>query len=125
MKRYAAFLGFTAVAILAMGAHVLKNALTANQLESLNTAAYMQMIHAVVLLLLSYNLDRGNLLAKRTLQFMSIGIGLFSFSIYLLLLKNQAATEWLHILWPITPLGGVLLMISWIMLFIYYFKSKE
>jgi uncharacterized membrane protein YgdD (TMEM256/DUF423 family) len=125
MKRYAAFLGFTAVAILALGAHALKKVLTADQLESLNTAAYMQMIHAAILLLLSYNLDRSNLLAKRILRFMSIGIGMFSFSIYLLLLKNQTATEWLHILWPITPLGGVLLMTSWLMLFLYYFRSKE
>ncbi len=125
MKRYAAFLGFTAVAILALGAHALKKVLTIEQLESLTTAAYMQMIHAAVLLFLSFTLDRSQSLARKALRFMSLGVGLFSFSIYLLLLKNLAATEWLRILWPITPLGGVLLMISWVMLFIHYLKIKE
>ena len=125
MKRYAAFLGFTAVAILALGAHALKKVLTIEQLESLTTAAYMQMIHAAVLLFLSFTLDRSQSLSRNALRFMSLGVGLFSFSIYLLLLKNLAATEWLRILWPITPLGGVLLMISWVMLFIHYLKIKE
>lgn len=125
MKRYAAFLGFTAVAILALGAHALKNVLTPEQLESLTTAAYMQMFHAAVLLFLSHTLDRSNVFASRLLRTMSVGIGLFSFSIYLLLLKNHAATEWLRILWPITPLGGILLMASWIMLLMHYFKSKQ
>ena len=88
MKRYAAFLGFTAVAILALGAHTLKNVLTPEQLESLTTAAYMQMFHAAVLLFLSHTLDRSNVFASRLLRTMSVGIGLFSFSIYLLLLNN-------------------------------------
>ncbi len=125
MKRYAAFLGFSAVAILALGAHSLKKVLSTEQLESLTTAAYMQLIHAITLLFLSHTLDRNHSLARFTLRFMSLGIGLFSFSIYLILLKNLSAMEWMRILWPITPLGGVLLLTSWIMLFIHYYKIKE
>jgi uncharacterized membrane protein YgdD (TMEM256/DUF423 family) len=125
MKSYAAFLGFTAVAILAMGAHALKKTLTLDQLESLSTAAYIQLIHAAVLLILSNTIDKNQILARRALLFMSTGIGLFSFSIYLLLLKNLPTAEWLRMLWPITPIGGILLIASWMMLFVHFLKSKE
>ena len=55
---------------------------------------------------------------------MLIGIILFSFSIYLLSLQELIGIN-LSLLDPITPIGGILLMISWIILIIKNYKKTQ
>ena len=43
---------------------------------------------------------------------------LFAFSIYLIMLKNISGLEFLRFIWPITPIGGIVLVYSWILVFV-------
>jgi uncharacterized membrane protein YgdD (TMEM256/DUF423 family) len=106
------------VIVLALAAHWLENRLTADRLQSIETAAQLQFMHALAMLILSYP-HNGSIVEgsrKATLWLMFLGAMLFSGSIYLLSMRELAGIEWARLLWPLTPLGGILLIISWIVL---------
>ncbi|WBX74042.1 DUF423 domain-containing protein [Tenacibaculum pacificus] len=96
----------------AFGAHALKKILSEEQLNSFETGVKYQMYHAIVLLFIGSYFPTPN-------QFMSwaffIGIILFSFSIYGLVLSSAKGKK-MKFLGPITPLGGLLLVIGWTLL---------
>ena len=112
----AALLGFLGVAAGAFGAHGLRDLVTLEQLNTWNTAADYQLLHAIALLglatwqqsALSSRLQSWLLLAG---GLMIAGVLLFSGSLYLLVLTNMSAFG------PITPLGGLALLIAWSILF--------
>ena len=55
-----------------------------------------------------------------------IGVALFSGSIYLLSLKSQIGLEGVtKILGPITPIGGMTLIVGWGLLILYGLKLKK
>jgi uncharacterized membrane protein YgdD (TMEM256/DUF423 family) len=105
--RVAAGVAFLGVLLGAFGAHALKDKLAANgAVDSWDTGVFYQMVHAVVLFVLALH-GRGGSGAWYCLL---VGVICFSGSIYLLALK---VAPWL---WPVTPLGGVLLMAGWVWL---------
>lgn len=108
----AATLGMLAVIFGAFGAHALKKILNNDQLKSFETGVKYQMYHAIILLFIGSHFKIPN-------QIMSwcfiIGIILFSFSIYGLVLSDSKGKK-IKFLGPITPLGGLLLVIGWAML---------
>ena len=110
------FLAVTAVALGALGAHSLKDILSESQYHSFETGVRYQLFHAITLLLLALNCDKLNQHLKKSLILMSTGSCLFSFSIYLLSMQNILGIS-LSFLGPITPIGGLLLIASWIVLF--------
>jgi uncharacterized membrane protein YgdD (TMEM256/DUF423 family) len=115
----AGILGVIAVIGGAFGAHALKEILSTEHLASFNTGVRYQMIHAVVLLLLSLlyvRFDLRQFKIAATLIFW--GVILFSGSIYLLTLKNILEVEILKFAGPITPLGGTLIIIGWIFIIV-------
>ena len=103
----------------AFGAHLLKKKLTQTQLQSFETGVKYQMYHAIVLLLLGFQLDYTNAIHNYIIYAFILGIILFSFSIYGLVLSTAKGKK-LRFLGPITPLGGLLLVLGW-MLLIYKF----
>ena len=105
----------TSVILGAFGAHYLKNLLSTDQLSSFQTGIRYQMFHGLAILILSLNHDKFTSKLKISLNLMSLGIIFFSFSIYLLSLQNTFNLN-LNYLGPITPLGGVFLITSWILL---------
>jgi len=111
----AGILGVIAVILGAFGAHALKSILTPNQLNSFQTGVRYQMIHAVVLLFLALMIDRYNskqfIIAAKLFFF---GIILFSGSIYILTLKNIIGFEVLKFVGPVTPIGGLLIIMGWV-----------
>ena len=110
----AALLAFLAVALEAFGAHTLNELLTTEKLNSFETGVRYQFFHSLALLMIGLNANKLNsthLIGK----FMLIGIIFFSFSIYLLSIQELIGIN-LSLLGPITPIGGILLMISWIIL---------
>ncbi|MFT6165710.1 MAG: uncharacterized membrane protein YgdD (TMEM256/DUF423 family) [Vicingaceae bacterium] len=111
--------GGLAVIIGAFGAHALKEILTENQQASFDTGIRYQMYHSLLLLFLS---TQDKLKSKLLLNFLVIGTLLFSFSIYLLNLRSFLGADWLRFLGPITPLGGLLLILAW---FIAAFKTIQ
>jgi len=113
--------GILAVILGALGAHALKPLLSTAQLSSFETGIRFQMYHALLLIILSQVPSIAN---KACLYLIVLGTILFSFSIYLL--NIQGILNWgsLSFLGPVTPIGGLLLISSWLILLINAFKLK-
>jgi len=114
--KIAIFFAVTAVALGALGAHALKDILSDSQLHSFETGVRYQLFHAITLLILALNTEKFNHHLKKSLKLMTTGVYLFSFSIYLLSIQDVIGIS-LTFLGPITPIGGLLLITSWALLF--------
>ena len=112
---FGSLFGFTAVIFGAFGAHLLKKKLTSDQLQSFETGVKYQMYHAIVLLVLGFNLDINTAIDTYIVNAFIIGTILFSFSIYGLVISS-AKNKKLKFLGPITPLGGLFLVVGWALL---------
>jgi uncharacterized membrane protein YgdD (TMEM256/DUF423 family) len=115
--RNASILGGTAVIILALAAHSLKNILDVSSVNSISTAAEIQLFHALALLALSMMTFDSENYVIRICKLMTIGVLLFSGSIYVLAFKTILNLPWLKFFGPVTPLGGVCMIASWFMIF--------
>jgi uncharacterized membrane protein YgdD (TMEM256/DUF423 family) len=115
--RIAVILIITAVGIGALAVHLLKEILSVNELNSLNTGVRYQLFHGLALLILALNAEKFNSHIKKSINIMITGTCLFSFSIYLLSIQKSINVS-MSFLGPITPIGGVLLITSWMILFL-------
>ncbi len=111
----------TAVILGAFAAHALKEILSNNQLASFETGVRYQMYHGFVLLFTGFAFDKIKNTAIISKLFI-IGTLLFSLSIYLLNLQVLIGTS-LSFLGPITPIGGMLLIIGWFIFLLSLFKK--
>jgi uncharacterized membrane protein YgdD (TMEM256/DUF423 family) len=111
---FGSFFGATGVALGALGAHALKPILSVSSLNSFETGVRYQLIHALLLLFIGVQ-DKFN--TKHLGNLIIIGVILFSFSIYLLSLREAFNIEEIALIGPITPIGGLLLILSWIIIF--------
>jgi uncharacterized membrane protein YgdD (TMEM256/DUF423 family) len=109
---FGAIFGFLAIFIGAFGAHLLQKKLTKEQLQSFETGVKYQMYHAIVLLVLGFQLNTEVSIDKYIIYSLIIGVVLFSFSIYGLVISS-ANNKKLKFLGPITPLGGLFLALAW------------
>lgn len=91
-------------------------------MESFETGVKYQMYHALLLLVLSFNLGFTTTLETTIPLLLTLGIVLFSFSIYGLCLSGASGEKWKW-LGPITPLGGLLLAAGWALLFYNFIKD--
>ena len=121
--RISIFFALTAVIFGALGAHYLKDLITSIQLTSFETGVKYQFFHALAILLISLNKDKFNTRVKKSLFFLFLGTLFFSFSIYLLALKDLLLISFQY-LGLITPIGGLLLIIGWFLLFFCLKKKK-
>lgn len=111
----ALILGVTAVILGAFGAHKLKELLLPEQLVSFETAVRYQMYHALFLLFVG-NFGWLALKEKTTVFYLTLlGIVFFSGSIYLLSTSTLTGLK-TKVFGPITPIGGLFLIISWVYL---------
>jgi len=99
----------------AFGAHLLKDLLSETELSSFKTGIRYQMFHGLAILILSLNSNKFTNKLKTSLLLMSIGTVLFSFSIYFLSIDDLLSFS-MKFLGPITPIGGTILITSWIYL---------
>lgn len=109
---FATFFGATAIILGAFGAHLLKKKLSIEQLKSFETGVKYQIYHAIVLLVLGFQLKEDTAINKYIFLAFIIGTVLFSFSIYGLVLSS-ARNKKMRFLGPITPFGGLFLVIGW------------
>lgn len=105
----------------AFGAHALESQLSFDELNSLKTGIQYQLYHGLALLVLGFNFDEVNK-ARLICWGIVTGTILFSGSIYLLSLDSLLGIK-LGFLWPVTPIGGSILIVSWIM-FVYALRKK-
>ena len=105
----------------AFGAHALESQLTFDELNSLKTGIQYQIYHGLALLVIGFNFDKVNKV-RLICRGIVTGTILFSGSIYLLSLDSLMDIN-LIFLWPVTPIGGSILIVSWIM-FVYVLRKK-
>ena len=116
---FAAFAGALGVVLGAFGAHALRGSIVPSLIETFQTAVQYQLIHALALLLVSLTmgwLGQSLSLEISAYAFMA-GIILFSGSLYGLVLTEM---KWLG---PVTPLGGLCLIVGWLALLIGGFRQ--
>lgn len=118
-----ALYGLLSVVLGAFGAHAFKKILSLERLESFETGVRYQMYAAFFLLIVGYILKFDTSSQKWISLLMIFGTVLFSFSIYFLSFQDYWGVN-LKFLGPITPLGGLLMIISWGMLILYFAKAK-
>ena len=120
----AAILGMTSVVLGAFGAHALKDLLGADKIATFETGVRYQMYHALLLLFVGGS----NILsakAKKSIYYLVvIGVILFSGSIYLLATDSLNSINFKAIGF-ITPIGGLLLIIGWIVLIVDILRKRE
>ena len=102
--------GFIAVALGAFGAHALKEVLDEKSAAVYQTAVHYQMFHALALIALGIWAQQFPVGASLWVGgCFSLGVLLFSGSLYILALSGIRA------LGMITPIGGVLFLVGWIL----------
>jgi uncharacterized membrane protein YgdD (TMEM256/DUF423 family) len=123
--RTAALLGAISVILGAFGAHKLKEVLPPNTLNIFETAVRYQFYHVIALLL------TGILFKEFENKFMQwagwlfiAGIVLFSGSLYILTYLQAAEIVGYTGIGAITPIGGLLFILGWVML-VLGVKTKE
>ena len=119
----AAFLGTLSIVLGAFGAHALKAVLAENQLITFETGVRYQMYHAFFLLFLGTTSLVPEKTKKIILYLVLVGILFFSGSIYLLATNSLTSIDFKFV-GPITPIGGLLLIAAWTVLFLYFLKRK-
>ena len=115
--------GLISVILGAFGAHALKKIISVEKLTSFETGVRYQMYSALFLLIVGYILKFETPSEKWISILMIAGTFLFSATIYLLAFSEVASIP-TKIIGPITPLGGLLMIISWAMLIFYFIKNK-
>ncbi|MEO3406923.1 DUF423 domain-containing protein [Mucilaginibacter sp. CAU 1740] len=121
----ASFFGMLAVITGAFGAHGLKAVLTDKQLEVWHTAVQYNFYHVFALLFLAAFAGKrdGGLISAAHYLF-TFGIILFSGSLYLLSCRDVLGWSWLNVMGPITPIGGLLFILGWLMLGLAAIRTK-
>ena len=113
----AAFLGGLAVMLGAFGAHAIKDRVSVADLEIWKSGAHYHLVHAVALLALALNDKAGKY--KTVCWLWIIGIVIFGGSLYVLTLTQIRAFG------AVTPLGGLCLIIGWVVLGLKLLKHDE
>jgi len=121
---FGAAFGMLSVILGAFGAHALKKILSLERLESFETGVRYQMYAAFFLLIAGYILKFDTSSQKWISILMIAGTMLFSFSIYGLSLQDYLGAN-LKFLGPVTPLGGLFMILSWLLLIFYFVKMKN
>ncbi|WP_113654709.1 DUF423 domain-containing protein [Pedobacter namyangjuensis] len=120
----ASFFGALAVVLGAFGAHSLKNLVDAYALDIWHKGVEYQFYHVFALLYLSTFARYKNKLIGFSFLFFTLGILLFSGSLYILALKDILNITNTKIIGPITPIGGLFFILGWISLFLAAVKDK-
>lgn len=114
--RVAGFFGFCAVLLGAFAAHGLKFLLEPEQMETFRTGVLYHFIHTLGLLIIGLSHGKKSTLLLLTSVFFTVGILLFSGSLYLLSCRNILGIENWTFLGPLTPLGGLCFSVGWLLL---------
>lgn len=115
--------GLLSVILGAFGAHALKKVISVDKLVSFETGVRYQMYAALFLLIVGSILKFDTSVEKWISILMVAGVFLFSVSIYVLSF-SEVSTMSFKFLGPVTPLGGLLMIISWALLIYHFVKDR-
>lgn len=118
--RIGALFGLFAVAFGAFGAHALKSIVAADKIGIFETGVRYQFYHSFALLAVGLvMLHLSNKHLRLSAKLFIAGICCFSGSLYLLALRDVLGIgSFVKILGPITPIGGLLLILGWLFFYI-------
>lgn len=114
--------GAISIILGAIAAHQLKNLLSESSLDAFDKGVKYQMFQSLFLMILGISCNSENQKVIKNVSLLAFtGMCLFSLSIYLL--STQVITN-INFSWlgPITPLGGLLMIVSWVLLAL---KAKQ
>jgi uncharacterized membrane protein YgdD (TMEM256/DUF423 family) len=118
-----ALFGVLGIILGAFASHGLKGLITSEAIQSFETGVRYQMYHAFLLLLLGST----SLLKEKTKKIVYflvvVGVLFFSGSIYGLSTNELTALNFKSIA-LVTPIGGLLLIIAWVLMLINFLKMK-
>lgn len=116
--------GALAVMLGAFAAHGLKALIAPEQIETFQTGVRYQMYHALFLLFIGCT-NLASEKAKRLVLWITVfGVLFFSGSVYALATNDLTSFDFKTIGF-ITPIGGLLLIISWIIMLLNFFKKSR
>lgn len=120
----AALLGIIAIALGAFGAHGLKQLISVESQQTFETGVRYQMYHALMLLFVGGTTFLTQK-SKKIIYFLVLfGLLFFSGSIYGLATMDATGINFKSIGF-ITPIGGLLLIISWTLMLLDFLKAKR
>lgn len=115
-----ALLGMLTIILGAFGAHALKETLSSEALNSFETAVRYQMYHVLLLLLVNLSSHFTSKFKDSFSYLIYTGILCFCGSIYAISIAGVNP----KLIWFITPLGGLLFISAWSLLFLNFIKKK-
>lgn len=116
-------LGMTGIVLGAFAAHGLKELITPESVQTFETGVRYQMYHALFLLFIGSTTFVSIKAKKQIFYLVMIGLLLFSGSIYGLATNLLTNFNFKSIAF-VTPIGGLCLILSWILLFVNFIKIK-
>ncbi len=120
----ASLFGGIGVVLGAFAAHGFKPLLSDSAFDSFNTGIRYQIYHAFLLFFVGITTHIKPKQKSTLLKLILTGILLFSGSIYFLSTNSLTAFDF-KIIGIITPIGGMLLIASWALLFICFLRIKK
>ena len=117
----ASILGVLTIILGAFGAHALKDKLDPNAMQSFETGVRYMMYHVLALLFINTNSVLNEQSKKQISMLFFAGILFFSGSIFAITLDLITAKK----IWFVTPLGGLLLILGWILTAISFLRSQK
>ena len=111
----AAILAALAIAFGAFGAHGLKELVSSEALATFETGIRYHMYHSIALLIIGFASVIPTQTRRWVFLFFIFGLIFFSGSIYLLALKEVLPFS-VSFLGPVTPIGGMFLILGWLRL---------
>ncbi len=122
----AALLGMVAVILGAWGAHGLKPHIEPERMSLLETAMLYMFVHVLAALICAFvaGTKSNRWLVLAGYSFIA-GSVLFSGSLYLLAARDFVTVLPPAILGPVTPVGGLLFVLGWICLLIYFIRLNN
>ncbi|MGG5487784.1 DUF423 domain-containing protein [Gaetbulibacter sp. PBL-D1] len=120
----ASILGILSIVLGAFAAHGLKSLVSAEMIDTFETGVKYQMYHAILLLFVGSTTLVTQKAKKTIFYLVLVGVLFFSGSIYGLATNVLSSFDFKSIGF-ITPIGGLLLILSWVVLLINFLKLKK
>ena len=114
----------TSIILGAFGAHALEKLVSENKLRSFEVGIKYQMYQGLGMLVLASLFNSLSFSLKLVYRLQLIGILLFSLSIYGLVLTPLIGIKLKMFFGPLTPIGGLLMIIGWFLLLLKHLKIK-
>lgn len=116
--------GMLSVILGAFGAHAFKKILSEEKLLSFETGVRYLIYHGLLLIMIGLFLKFNNKLEKNAARCIMIGAFLFPFSIFFLSFADYWGVN-LKFLGPVTPLGGLFMIVGWFLLLLNFLKNSD